>query len=98
MPSSAISVSSIAVWSAAVPRSAAGDLAVDVADGLQDALAGVALLVAVAQLERFARAGRGARRHGRPAARAGLERDFDFDGGIAAGIENLASQQVSDAQ
>mgnify|MGYP000863299623 CR=1 FL=1 len=40
-----------------------GDLAVDVADRLQDALAEVALLVPVAQFEGLARARRGTRRH-----------------------------------
>ena len=56
-----------------------GDLAVDVRDRLEHALAEIALLVAVAQLERLALAGRRARRHGRPAKRAARERDVDFD-------------------
>ncbi len=43
------------------------DLGVDRGDRLQDALAAVALLVAVAQFDRLVRAGRGARRHGRAA-------------------------------
>ena len=50
------------------------DLAVDGLDRLQHALAEIARLVAVAQLDRLVRAGRGARGHRRAAHRAVLER------------------------
>ena len=60
------------------------------ATALQDALAAVARLVAVAQLDRLVRAGRGARRHGRPADRAVVEDDVDLDRRVAARIEDLA--------
>ncbi len=48
-------------------RQAIHDLAVDVGDGLRHALAAIALLVAVAQLDRLVDARAGARRDGRPA-------------------------------
>ena len=67
-----------------------GDLAVDMGDRLRDALAEVARLVAVAQLQRFALAGGRARRHGRAAARAAVEDDIDFHRRIAARVEDLA--------
>jgi len=57
----------------------------DVLDRLLDALAEVARLVAVAQLDRFVLAGRRARRNRRGAACARRQRDVDLDGGIAAG-------------
>ena len=72
------------------------DLAVDVGHGLLHALAAVAARVAVAQFERFARAGRRARRHGRAPERAALERHVDFDGRIAARVENLAGLDAMD--
>jgi hypothetical protein len=53
--------------------------------------------VAVAQLDRLVRAGRGARGH-RGAARAvpDVEADIDLDGRIAAAVENLARLDVDD--
>ena len=69
------------------------NLAVDVTDGLQHALAEVAPGIAVAQLDRLARAGRSARGHGGRAARAALQHDFDLHGRIAARIENFAADQ-----
>ena len=72
------------------------DLAVDVGDGLAHALAEVARLVAVAQLERFALAGRGARRHAGASARAAVEGHFDFHRRIPARVENLAAMHVND--
>ena len=60
VPSSAIIVASTARWSAGLARERRRDLAVDVPDGLEHALAEVALLVAIAEFERLARAGRGA--------------------------------------
>ena len=62
----------------------------DVADRRQHALAAVAGLVAVAQLDRLVGAGRRAGRHGRPPDRAVAEDDVDLDRGVAARIEDLA--------
>src|SRR6185312_7949917 len=70
------------------------DLAVDCLDGALDALAAIASLVAVAELDRLMRAGRRARRHGGAAQGAGLQRDFDLDGGIAAAVQDLAAVDV----
>jgi hypothetical protein len=61
------------------------------AHGPGDALAEIPRLVAVAELECLALAGRRAGGHGRPSEGAALERDLDFNGGIAARIENLAA-------
>jgi hypothetical protein len=60
-----------------------GDLGVDVLHGLEHALAQVALRIAVAQLDGFARAGGRARGHGRAAHGAGLQQHVAFHGGIA---------------
>ena len=73
-----------------------GDLGVDVPDGLEDSLAQVAGLVAVAELEGLVDAGRGAGRNGRPAEGAVGQGDFDLDGGVAAGIEDLAGVDFLD--
>ena len=70
-------------------RQRRGDLAVDVGDRLRDALAGPGV-AAVAQLDRLELAGRGARGDRGEAARAGLERDLDLDGRVAARVEDLA--------
>ena len=96
VPSSAIIASSSAalIEVAAVERR--GDLAVDVGDGLAHAFAAVARLVAVAQFERFALAGRRARRHRRAPHGAAVERDVDFDGRVAARIQNLPSVHSCD--
>ena len=69
-------------------------LVVDVLDGLRDALAQVAALVAIAQLASFESAGRSARRHHRAAEAAVLEHDLDLDGGVAAAVEHLATVDV----
>ena len=61
------------------------EVAVDVADRRQHALAEVALLVAVAQFEGLALAGRGARRHRGPPEGAVVEGDVDFHRRIARG-------------
>ena len=72
------------------------DFAVDGLDRLQHALAEIARLVAVAQLDRLMRAGGGARRHRRAAHRAVLQHHVDLDGGIAAAVENFAADDVDD--
>ena len=70
--------------------------AVDVVDRLEHALAAVALLVAVAQLEGLAAAGGRAGGHGEAAPGAALEGDLHLDGGVAAGIEDFTGQDVDD--
>ena len=97
VPSSSISARSILIWSSRVEaRQQVHDLAVDRADRLQHALAAVALLVAVAQLDRLVRAGRGAGRHGGAAHGAAFELDLDLDGGIAATVQDFAGANVDD--
>ena len=72
-------------------RSSAGrDRVGDVGDRAEDALAAEARLVAVAQLDRFVGAGRGAGRHRRAPDRAVGEDDVDLDRRIAARVEDLA--------
>ena len=73
-----------------------GDLAVDVADRLQRALAEVARLVAVPQFHRFVLAGGGAGGHGRPSHTAVGEVNIRFHGRIAARIQNLSSDHFYD--
>jgi hypothetical protein len=67
-----------------------------VADGLLDALAPVAGLVVVAELDRLV--GPGRRPGGNRGATAGpaLERDRDLDGGVPAGVEDLAGVDGGD--
>jgi hypothetical protein len=72
-----------------------GDELVDVANGVLDALAAVALL-AVTELDGLVLARRRARRHGEAAFGAGVENDVDFDGGIAAAVEDFAADDVGD--
>src|SRR5690606_14379175 len=73
-----------------------GDLAFDVRDGLADALAEVALRIAVAQLDGLPRAGRCARRHGRAADDAARELDLCFHRRIAARVEDLETADRPD--
>ena len=70
------------------------NLAVDRIDRLGDTLAEITALVAVAQFDRLMGAGRGARGNRGAPARAILQYDIDFDGGIAAGIEDFAADNV----
>ncbi len=72
------------------------DLAVDVLDGAEDALAAVAGGVAVAQLQGFVAAGAGARGHRCPAAAAVDERDLYLQGGVAAGVQDLPAANALD--
>jgi hypothetical protein len=74
----------------------AGDLGVGVVDGLEDALAEIAGFVGVAQLEGFVFTGGGAGGHSGTAQRSAAEGDFGLDGGIAAGVEDLAGVDASD--
>ncbi len=71
-----------------------GQLVVDVVDGLGDALAHVAVLVAVAQLNGLELAGGGAGGDNGAAKGAVLQKDLDLDGGVAAGVKDLATVNV----
>ena len=72
------------------------DLALDIADGLEHALAAVAGLVAVAQFHRLMRAGRGAGGDDGVAARAAVEHHLGLDGRVAAGVEDFTGDDVGD--
>src|SRR4029078_1843519 len=72
------------------PQQCAAQHGIDVLDGLEHALALVAPLVDIAKLNRFARAGGGARGHGRAPLRAACERDLHFDRRVAARVDDLA--------
>ena len=71
-----------------------GNLGIDVLDRVQHALAEVALLVAVAQFDGFARAGRSARGHRGASHHAGLQQHVGFHGRIAARIQDLARHHI----
>ena len=72
------------------------DFAVHGGDGVQNALALVARLVAVAQLHRLMRAGGGAGGDGRAAEGAVFERHVDFHRRVAPAVENFAGVDVDD--
>src|SRR5262249_60586143 len=72
------------------------DLAVGVLDGAAYALAAVAARIGVAQLERLARTGRGARRHGGAADVTVRRGELDRHRGVAARIENLPREHARD--
>ena len=97
VPSSSISAASIAHLVGRVGAGERGrDRLLDVLHGLLHALAEVALLVVVAQLDRFVLARARAARHGGAADDAAGEDDVGFDGGIAAAVEDLAGDDVGD--
>ena len=73
-----------------------GQRAVDVGDGLGDAFAEVARLVAVAELDRLVDAGAGPRGDGRPAERAVGQDHIDLDGRVAAAVQDLAPADLGD--
>ncbi len=92
VPSAAIIARSRPTWSAGVAADDdLGQRAVDVGDGLGDALAEVARLVAVAELDGLVDAGAGARGDGGAAERAVGQDDVDLDGRVAAAVEDLAA-------
>src|SRR5699024_1708262 len=66
------------------------EVVLDGAHGVLDALAEVALLVAVTALDRLEGPGGRPARHRRAGDRAVVERDLDLDGRVAARIEDLA--------
>src|SRR5690349_17663804 len=70
------------------------EFAVPGLDGFLHTLAAVPLLVAVAQLRGFMGSGGGARGHRGAAEGAVFQGHVHFDGGIAAGVENFAADDV----
>src|SRR4051812_42735492 len=78
------------------PAQRVENLAVDIGDRLAHAAPAIALLIAIALLDRFVRPGRSPRRHRSPPDRAAVERDLDLDGRIAAAIENFAATDIGD--
>ncbi len=73
-----------------------GDVGIDGRNRLGHAFAEIARLIAVAQFNRFMRAGRCARRNGRTAKTAVLKQDIDLNSGVAAAVENFAGMNVND--
>ncbi len=80
------------------PDDLGSDDLVDVADGVQDALAAVSAFVAVTKLDGLVGARRGARRHGRPPHDPRVEDDVDLYGRVAAGVQYLAGECVCDRE
>ena len=72
-----------------MPMTAGAIFSLTLCDGLQGAFAEVARFVAVAQFDGFVFAGGCAGGDGGAADGAVREEDVDFDGGIAAGVEDL---------
>ena len=78
-----------------------GDLAVDSLNSLQNALAQITALVAVAQFASLINTGGSTGGHGGAAAvgvHAVFHIDFHFHGGIAAGVHNLTADDVDDLE
>ena len=89
-------VRSMWIWfSASMPPIASKSSPLTASTASLDALAEIAR-AAVAQLDRLMRAGGGAGGHGGAAHGAVFEHDVDFDGRIAAAVENLAADDVDD--
>lgn len=74
------------------------DLLDDGQDGLLHALAEVAVLVTVAQLERLEGAGGGTRRDSGTAGAAVVEADLDLDRGVATRVEDLTGYDDIDGR
>lgn len=72
------------------------DLAVNVGDGVEDALAEIALAVTVAKLDGLELAGRGTGGNDGAAEGTVFEGDLDLDGGVAAGVKDLATIHACD--
>ena len=72
------------------------DLLVHMADGIQRALAQVAALVAITQLDGLERARGSTGGHCSPAERAVVQHNLDLDGGVAAGIQHFAAEYIDD--
>ena len=72
------------------------NFAVDCIDRFQDASAEIARFIAVAKLDRFVRAGRGARWDGRPPFRTVLKEHIDLDRRIAPAVQDFAADDIDD--
>ena len=72
------------------------NVAIDRLDGFEDALSAEPSLVAVAQFDRLARAGRSARRNRGSSHRAVFQHDIHLDRWIAAAIQDFAPDDVHD--
>ncbi len=77
-------------------RQRLGHLAVDVGNGLQNALAQVRRAIAVPKLDCFVLTGRRARWNCRATERSRGEADIDLDGRVASRVEDLAAVHVDD--
>ena len=97
VPSAAIRARSSPGWSpASRPTATFGQGVVDVLDGLGDALAQVASLVAVAELDRLVGAGAGAGGDGGAAERPVGQDHVDLDGRVASAVEDLSAADGGD--
>ena len=97
VPSSSIIVSSILAWLLGIHAAdRVEDLAVDRLDGLAHALAADSGFCRRHAVDRLMRAGGGAGGNRGAAERAILKDHIDFDGGIAAAVENFAGHDVGD--
>ena len=77
-----------------MPNSSSASLSLTFSTACQHALAEVLRLVAVAEFPRLVHAGAGPAGHGRGADRTVVQLHVDFDGRIAAAIENLPAVNV----
>ena len=84
------------VFGVECPDQHVADLGVHRIHGVDHALAQIPSLVAVAQFYRFMRPGRGTAWHSCTAETPVVEKDVDFDRGIASRIENFACVDVDD--
>src|SRR5450432_1874619 len=95
----AVEVDQLCVEKPLLARFVADDLRRDVIDDrahrVLDALAAIAF-VAIAKLDRLERASRCAAGHRGPCDRAVVEKNLDFDGGIASRIEDFTSPKGFD--
>ncbi len=73
------------------------NLAIDVRNCLQNALAHVLALVAVTQFNGLMLTGGRATRHNGPRAGAAIEKNFSFNGRIATRVKHLASADIGNA-
>jgi hypothetical protein len=73
------------------------DFALDVGDGIKDALTAIAFGVAVAHLVGFVGAGAGAGGHDGGSRAAAFEAYLDLDGGVAPRVEHLEGAYCCDA-
>jgi hypothetical protein len=75
-----------------------GDEGVDIVNSLQRAFAEVTGFIAVAQFEGFVFAGGCAGRNSGATHSAGFEQNFNFEGGVAARVQNFACVDINDSR